>query len=52
MDETALAMNIPSNKTVHKVGVKIICVKTQRQEKARISIILACCANGIKLSYL
>ena len=52
MDETAPAMNIPSNKTVHKVGAKTICVKTQRQEKARISVILACCDNGIKLSHL
>jgi hypothetical protein len=49
MDETALTMNMPSNKTVHKVGVKTICIKTQRQEKARISVILTCCANGIEL---
>lgn len=49
MDETALTMNIPSNKTVHKIGSKTICIKTQRQEKARVSVILAFCANGVKL---
>ena len=49
MDETALTMNMPSNKAVHKIGSKTICIKTQRQEKARVSVILACCANGVKL---
>ena len=49
MEETALTMNMPSNKTVHKIGSKTICIKTQRQEKARVSVILACCANGVKL---
>ena len=42
-------MNIPTNKTVHKIGGKTICIKTHRKEKARVSFILACCANGVKL---
>lgn len=45
MDETAIQMNMPANKTVHKVGAKSIIIKTQRQEKVLVSAILAC--NGI-----
>lgn len=49
MDETALQLNMPSNKTVHKVGAKTIYIRTQNQEKIRVSVILSCCANGDKL---
>ena len=49
MDETALQYNMPSNKTVHKIGAKTITIKTQQQEKLRISVILAICSNGKKL---
>jgi len=40
---------MPENKTVHKVGAKSIIIKTQRQEKVRVSIILACNGIGEKL---
>ena len=46
MDETALQYNMPSNKTVHKIGAKTITINTQQQEKLRISVILAICSNG------
>ena len=49
MDETALQYNMPSNKTVHKIGAKTITINTQQQEKLRISVILAICSNGKKL---
>lgn len=49
MDETALNYNMPLNTTVHKVGAKTIFIKTLRQEKARVSVILSICGNGDKL---
>ena len=49
MDETALQLNMPFHKTVHKVGAKTVSIKTQRQEKCRISFILSICSNGDKL---
>lgn len=52
MDETALQYNMPSNKTVNKVGAKTITIRTQRQEKCRISVILSICANRNKLNPL
>ena len=52
MDETALQLNMPFHKTVHKVGAKTISIKTQRQEKCRISLILSICSNGEKLKPL
>ena len=35
MDEAAIQMNMPVNKTVHKVGAKSIIIKTQRQKKVK-----------------
>jgi len=52
MDETALQLNMPFHKTVHKVGAKIIAIKTLRQEKCRISLIFSICSNGNKLKPL
>ena len=49
MDETAINYNMPPNTTVNKIGAKIIFIKTQRQEKARISVILAICGDVVKL---
>ena len=48
-NETALQLNIPSTKTIHKVGAKIIYIRAQNQENLRISIILSCCSNCEKL---
>jgi len=49
MDEVAIQMNMPSNKTVHKVGAKTIVINTQRQEKLRVSVILSFSDSGEKL---
>ena len=40
IDETALQLNMPSNQTLHRVGAKIIYIRTQNQEKIRVSVIL------------
>ena len=48
-DETALSYNIPPNKTVHHIGQKTIVIRTLKQEKARISLILSINAAGEKL---
>ena len=47
--ETAIQRNMPSNKTVYKVGAKTIVINTQRQEKLRVSVIFACSGSGEKL---
>ena len=49
MDETALQYNMPSKKTIHKIGAKTIVIRTQKQEKCRISLILTIAGNGKKL---
>lgn len=49
VDETALSYNMPFNKTIHKCGAKTICIRTQRQEKCRISILLSIAGDGNKL---
>ena len=49
MEETALNYNMPPNITINKIGANTIVIKTQRQEKTRISVILAICGNGDKL---
>lgn len=49
VDETALSYNMPFNKTIHKCGTKTICIRTQRQEKCRISILLSIAGDGNKL---
>jgi hypothetical protein len=45
MDEIPLTFDVPSNKTVN---VKIM-IKTSGNEKTRYTVVLACCADGIKL---
>ena len=52
MDETELQLNMTFHKTVHKVGTKRISIKTQRQEKCRISVILSIYSKGEKLKTL
>ena len=48
-DETALCYNIPPNKTVHHIGKKTIVIRTLKQEKTRIPLILSITASGEKL---
>ena len=47
--ETALCYNMPFNKTKYKCCARTICIRTQRQEKCRISILLSIAGDVIKL---
>jgi len=49
MDETPIFFNMYPNKTIAKKGNKTILIKTQSQEKCRISVILCITADGEKL---
>ena len=40
MDEAPLLMNIPNTKTVAKIGLKEVKIKTQRQERIYVTAIL------------
>jgi len=52
MDEVLLTFDVPSNKTVEVKGAKTIMIKIPRNEKTRYIVVLACCADGIKLPRL
>ena len=49
MDVTAFNYNINSNVTIYKIGAKTIMIKTQNQEKLRISATMSICGNGERL---
>jgi len=49
MDEVPLMFDVPSNKTVEVKGTKTIMIKTSGNEKMHYTVVLACCAAGIKL---
>ena len=51
MDETPININMPPNYSVAKKGKKnIIIIRTQGQEKCRVSLLLTILANGKKLN--
>lgn len=52
MDETAFNYNMNSKATKHKISAKTIMIKTQNQEKLRISAIMSICGNGERLKTL
>ena len=52
MDESPIFFNMVPKKTIAKRGKKTILIKTQSQEKVRISIILTISADGDKLKPL
>ena len=52
MDETPLFFNRPITKTIVKKGSRQVIVKTQNQEKVRISVILTILADSSKLAPL
>ena len=52
MDETLLFFNMPITKTIVKKGSRQVIVKTQNQEKVRISVILTILADSSKLAPL
>ena len=49
MDETPLFFNMSPSKTIAKKGAKSILIRTQNQEKCRISVILTITAKRKKL---
>ena len=49
MDETPIFFNMYPTKIIAKKGDKVILIKTQSQEKCRISVILCVTADGDKL---
>ena len=49
MDETAISYSMTNNVTLHKIGYKTISIKTQRQEKLLVSVILSICVYGRRL---
>ena len=49
MDETPIFLNMPITKTIVKRGSKQVIVKTQGQEKCRVTVILTILAEGDKL---
>ena len=52
MDESPIFFNMVPKKKIAKRGKKTILIKTQNQEKVRISIILTISADGDKLKPL
>ena len=50
MDETPVFLNMNINGVVDKIGNKQIIVKSQNQEKCRVSVLLIILANGNKLA--
>ena len=49
MDETPIFLNMPITRTIIKKGAKQVIVRTQGQEKCRVSVILCILADGEKL---
>jgi hypothetical protein len=49
MDETPVFLNMPLTKTIVKRGSSQVIIKTQNQEKCRISVLLTIVADGSKL---
>ena len=47
-----MMFDVPSNKTVDVKGAKKIMIRTSGNEKMRYTVVLACCADGTKLSPL
>ena len=47
-----MTFDVPLNNTVDVKGAKIIMIKTSGNENTRYTVVLACCAEGTKLSLL
>ena len=50
MDKTPVFLNMNINGVVDKIANKQIIIKTQNQEKCRVSILLTILINGYKLA--
>ena len=49
MEKTPVFLNMPLNKTIVKIWSRQVIIKTQNQEKCRISFLLTILADGSKL---
>ena len=49
MDETPLTFDMPPNRTVNNTGEKTIKIRTTGNEKNRVTVVLACCGDGLKI---
>ena len=49
MDDTPLTFDVLSNRTINHTGEKTIKIGTTRNEKNRVTVVLACAADGSKL---
>ena len=50
IDETPLTFDMPPNRTINYTGEKTIKVRTTGNEKNRVTVVLACCGDGLKLT--
>lgn len=50
MNETPMAFNLPSNTTIEQAGTKTVSILSTGHERSNFTIVLACMADGIKLS--
>ena len=50
MDETPMNFDMPPSRTVNTAGEKSILIKTTGNEKNHFTVVLACLADGTKLS--
>ena len=48
----AFQLNMPTNKTIHKVENKTIYLRIKNQEKLRLSVLLSSYSNGWKIKAL
>ena len=49
MDKTPMTFDMPLNRTIHNTGEKIIKIRTTRNEKNRVTVVLTCAGDGSKL---
>ena len=46
MDKTPLTFDMPSNCTINNIGEKTVKIRTTRNEKNRVTVVLACAGDG------
>lgn len=52
MDESLIQFDMPSNRTVSKIGEKTVKIRTTGNEKNRLTVVLTCTGDGSKLKTL
>ena len=49
MNETPLTFDMPPNRTINSIGENTVKIRTTRNEKNRVTVVLACAGDGTKL---